>query len=187
MLTPCPHADAVPEFISQRRRWLNGAFFAAVYSLIHFRQIWSTDHTVTRKILLHIEFVYQFISLLFTYFSLANFYLTFYFIAGSLGDPRIDPFGLRGRDVHRLEDRRGLTSLSSWMTGDRAHAHSPVSSRLARTSATVRLPVSPRTGLPADYAADISPSCSAQPRPLDQVASSAISAFRKTARAAAGR
>src|SRR3954468_16512878 len=85
--------DAVPEFISQRRRWLNGAFFAAVYSLIHFRQIWSTDHTVTRKILLHIEFVYQFISLLFTYFSLANFYLTFYFIAGSLGDPRIDPFG----------------------------------------------------------------------------------------------
>jgi chitin synthase len=87
------HADAVPEFISQRRRWLNGAFFAAVYSLIHFRQIWSTDHTVARKILLHIEFVYQFISLLFTYFSLANFYLTFYFIAGSLGDPRIDPFG----------------------------------------------------------------------------------------------
>jgi len=62
--------DAVPEFISQRRRWLNGAFFAAVYSLIHFRQIWTTDHTITRKILLHVEFVYQFVSLLFTFFSL---------------------------------------------------------------------------------------------------------------------
>ncbi len=73
--------DAVPEFISQRRRWLNGAFFAAVYSLLHFRQIWRTDHTVWRKVLLHIEFVYQFVSLLFTFFSLANFYLTFYFIA----------------------------------------------------------------------------------------------------------
>ncbi|KAL9616930.1 MAG: hypothetical protein Q9160_008243 [Pyrenula sp. 1 TL-2023] len=84
--------DAVPEFISQRRRWLNGAFFAAVYSLIHFRQVWHTDHTLTRKILLHIEFFYQFISLLFTYFSLANFYLTFYFVAGSLADPRLDPF-----------------------------------------------------------------------------------------------
>jgi chitin synthase len=46
-----------------------------------------------RKILLHIEFVYQFISLLFTYFSLANFYLTFYFVAGSLSDPTVDPFG----------------------------------------------------------------------------------------------
>ncbi|KAK5004622.1 Chitin synthase, class 2, partial [Cryomyces antarcticus] len=85
--------DAVPEFISQRRRWLNGAFFAAVYSLLHFRQIWSTDHTLPRKILLHVEFLYQFVSLLFTYFSLANFYLTFYFIAGSLADPLVDPFG----------------------------------------------------------------------------------------------
>ena len=85
--------DAVPEFISQRRRWLNGAFFAAVYSLLHFKQIWRTDHTIARKILLHVEFVYQFVQLLFTFFSLANFYLTFYFIAGSLADPQIDPFG----------------------------------------------------------------------------------------------
>ncbi|MCJ1453046.1 Chitin synthase, class 2 [Mycoblastus sanguinarius] len=46
-----------------------------------------------RKILLHVEFVYQFVSLAFTYFSLANFYLTFYFIAGSLSDPKLDPFG----------------------------------------------------------------------------------------------
>lgn len=87
------YIDSVPEFVSQRRRWLNGAFFAAVYSLVHFRQIWRTDHTVGRKILLHIEFVYQFIQLLFTFFSLANFYLTFYFVAGSLADPKVDPFG----------------------------------------------------------------------------------------------
>lgn len=46
-----------------------------------------------RKVLLHVEFIYQFIQLLFTYFSLANFYLTFYFIAGSLSDPKVDPTG----------------------------------------------------------------------------------------------
>ncbi|KAK4459226.1 glycosyltransferase [Cladorrhinum samala] len=84
--------DTVPEFVSQRRRWLNGAFFAAVYSLVHFKQIWLTDHTIPRKILLHIEFLYQLIQLFFTYFSLANFYLTFYFIAGGLADPKVDPF-----------------------------------------------------------------------------------------------
>jgi len=83
----------VPEFISQRRRWLNGAFFAAVYSLVHFRQIWSTDHSVARKVLLHIEFLYQLLQLAFTYFSLANFYLTFFFVAGGLADDRVDPFG----------------------------------------------------------------------------------------------
>ncbi|KAL1962615.1 hypothetical protein VTN77DRAFT_9329 [Rasamsonia byssochlamydoides] len=85
--------DSVPEFISQRRRWLNGAFFAAVYSLVNIRQIWETDHSLARKILLHIEFVYQFFQLIFTYFGLANFYLVFYFIAGSLANPEMDPFG----------------------------------------------------------------------------------------------
>lgn len=64
--------DSVPEFISQRRRWLNGAFFAAIYSLVHFRQIWSTDHTIGRKIALHVEFVYQFVNLMFTFFSLVS-------------------------------------------------------------------------------------------------------------------
>lgn len=86
-------ADTVPEFISQRRRWLNGAFFAAVYSLVQFRQILTTDHTLARKVLLFIEFGYQFLQLLFTYFSLANFYLTFYFVAGGLTEPEVDPFG----------------------------------------------------------------------------------------------
>ncbi|KAJ4401106.1 Chitin synthase, class 2 [Neurospora sp. IMI 360204] len=88
--------DTVPEFVSQRRRWLNGAFFAAVYSLVHFRQIWKTDHTFMRKALLHVEFLYQLLQLLFTYFSLANFYLAFYFIAGGLADPHVDPFNSDG-------------------------------------------------------------------------------------------
>lgn len=43
--------------------------------------------------LLHIEFFYQFLQLMFTYFSLANFYLTFYFVAGGLADESADPFG----------------------------------------------------------------------------------------------
>jgi chitin synthase len=69
--------DSVPEFISQRRRWLNGAFFAAVYSIIHFRQIWRTDHSLVRKVLLHVEFIYQFINLMFTWFSLVSPYHLF--------------------------------------------------------------------------------------------------------------
>ncbi|KAK9451789.1 chitin synthase-domain-containing protein [Limtongia smithiae] len=84
--------DAVAEFISQRRRWLNGALFAALYAQLHFRQIWKTDHSYMRKFMFHVEFIYQFINLFFTYFAMANFYLTFYFITGSLYDADVDPF-----------------------------------------------------------------------------------------------
>ena len=65
-------ADSVPEFISQRRRWLNGAFFAAVYSIVNGKQLWATDHSIARKVLLQIESVYQFMQLLFTYFGLVS-------------------------------------------------------------------------------------------------------------------
>src|ERR1700737_2872083 len=64
--------DAVPELVSQRRRWLNGAFFAAVYAQTHFTQIWNTDHSFRRKVALHIEFFYQFVNLLFSFFSLVS-------------------------------------------------------------------------------------------------------------------
>ncbi|OJJ06821.1 hypothetical protein ASPVEDRAFT_140716 [Aspergillus versicolor CBS 583.65] len=85
--------DSIPEFISQRRRWLNGAFFAAVYSIVNVKQLWKTDHSIARKVLLQIESVYQLLQLIFTYFGLANFYLAFFFIAGSLTDKKMDPFG----------------------------------------------------------------------------------------------
>jgi chitin synthase len=41
--------DSVPEFISQRRRWLNGSFFAALHSILHFWQIFRSGHTWRRK------------------------------------------------------------------------------------------------------------------------------------------
>ncbi|KAK7208461.1 chitin synthase-domain-containing protein [Myxozyma melibiosi] len=88
--------DAVAEFVSQRRRWLNGALFAALYAQLHFKQIWKTEHSIVRKISLHIEFIYQFVSLLFTFFSMANYFLTVYFITGSLSDDSVDPFGTSG-------------------------------------------------------------------------------------------
>lgn len=86
--------ESVSEFILQRRRWINGAFFAALYSLRHANKIWLTDHSFARKFGLHVEFVYQFISIVFSFFSLSNFYLTFYFLTGSLMDK--DSLGPKG-------------------------------------------------------------------------------------------
>ncbi|OCF57019.1 chitin synthase [Kwoniella mangroviensis CBS 10435] len=91
--TDCP--DTIPEFIAQRRRWLNGSFFAAVYSLIHVAQIWRSDHSLLRKLALMLEFAYNALNLLFSWFSLANFYIFFVILTRALeGDafniPRID-------------------------------------------------------------------------------------------------
>lgn len=64
--------DRMAEFIMQRRRWLNGSFFAAVYSIAHFYQIWRSDHTFIRKFMLMIEFVYQTIAMLFAWFGIVR-------------------------------------------------------------------------------------------------------------------
>lgn len=73
-----------PEFISQRRRWLNGAMFSALYAQLHFTQIWKTRHSLTRKVFFQIEFFYQFVQMIFSWFSISNFFLTFYYLAGSM-------------------------------------------------------------------------------------------------------
>ncbi|OBZ91077.1 Chitin synthase 1 [Choanephora cucurbitarum] len=85
--------DQLPEFISQRRRWTNGSFFAGVYGLINFRKIWNSGHGFNRTFLLMVECIYNIISLVFSWFSVGNFFIAFYFITKSISDPSVDPFG----------------------------------------------------------------------------------------------
>lgn len=81
--TDCP--NTVSELIGQRRRWLNGAFFAATFALYNWKRIWYTSHSRIRKAFLHLEFLYFAIQLVFTFLGLANFYLTFFFITQAFG------------------------------------------------------------------------------------------------------
>lgn len=78
--------DAMAEFILQRRRWLNGSFFAAVYAIAHFYQISRSEHSFLRKMFLCIEFIYQTINMLFAWFALANFFLVFHILTFSLSE-----------------------------------------------------------------------------------------------------
>ncbi|KAF9203003.1 Chitin synthase, class 2 [Haplosporangium sp. Z 27] len=91
--------DNIAEFISQRRRWLNGSFFAAFYSLAHFTRILTSGQNFLRKFFLLFEFLYNAVNLIFNWFSLANFYLTFYFLtiaAANNPNPNFKPFGTWG-------------------------------------------------------------------------------------------
>ena len=64
--------DTMAEFIMQRRRWLNGSFFAAMYALAHFYQITSTSHTFMRKTMFMVEFTYQTINMIFAWFAIVS-------------------------------------------------------------------------------------------------------------------
>ncbi|KAI8885855.1 glycosyltransferase family 2 protein [Backusella circina FSU 941] len=85
--------NQLPEFISQRRRWLNGSFFAGLYGLRHFPKIWASSHGFNRTLLLTIEGVYTLINLIFSWLAVGNFYIAFYFITKSLTAENVDPFG----------------------------------------------------------------------------------------------
>ncbi|KAG8980899.1 Chitin synthase, class 2 [Tulasnella sp. JGI-2019a] len=73
----------VPEFISQRRRWLNGSFFAALHATVYWFRIWTSGQGFFRKCVLTFEFIYNAIQMLFSWTSLANFYLAFFFLVQS--------------------------------------------------------------------------------------------------------
>lgn len=81
--------NEVPEFISQRRRWLNGSFFAAIYSLAHIGQMSRTEHSRKKALALYFEGLYNFLNLLFAWFGLANYYIFFVLLSSSLEDPSL--------------------------------------------------------------------------------------------------
>ncbi|KAH9919163.1 glycosyltransferase family 2 protein [Epithele typhae] len=91
--------DQVPELISQRRRWLNGSFFAAIHSTVKFHYIYRSSHSFMRKFWIHVELVYQIFNLFFSWFSLGNYFIAFTILSEALEDPS---FNLKGIHVANI-------------------------------------------------------------------------------------
>lgn len=81
--------DTVTELILQRRRWLNGSFFAAIYSTVHFHQFFRSDHSLFRKFAFFIEFIFNTVNMIFAWFAIGNFFLVFKILTTSLGDAQL--------------------------------------------------------------------------------------------------
>ena len=71
--------EGAPEFISQRRRWLNGSFAAGIYSLVHFGRMYKSGHNIIRMFFLHIQMLYNIFGTFLTWFSLGEYYYYFLF------------------------------------------------------------------------------------------------------------
>ncbi|KAJ9474819.1 Chitin synthase 1 [Pseudozyma hubeiensis] len=92
--------DRVPEFISQRRRWLNGSLFASYYAVWHSYRIFTSGQPFLRKIWLLFQIIFNLIQLVFSWFGLANFFLAFYFLlSASTSTAGSDPFGGQGAAI----------------------------------------------------------------------------------------
>ncbi|KZV76332.1 glycosyltransferase family 2 protein [Peniophora sp. CONT] len=79
----------VAELVLQRRRWLNGSFFAAIHSTFHFHYIYRSAHGFARKFWLHIELLYQTFNLIFSWFAMGNFFISFFILTNALEDSSI--------------------------------------------------------------------------------------------------
>lgn len=64
--------EGAPEFIGQRRRWLNGSFAASIYSLMHFGRMYKSSHNLVRMFFFHIQLIYNMFSVLLAWFSLGK-------------------------------------------------------------------------------------------------------------------
>ncbi|KAF8076343.1 glycosyltransferase family 2 protein [Lyophyllum atratum] len=85
--------ESAVELIGQRRRWLNGSFAASVYALVNFFMFYKSGHGIFRMFFLHIQALYNIFSLIFTWFALANLWLTFSIIIDLLPSQGIIIFG----------------------------------------------------------------------------------------------
>lgn len=91
--------EGVAEFVSQRRRWLNGSFAASVYALIHFFRLWKSKHNPIRMFFFHLQALYNIFILIFSWFALANAYLTFLVVVQLLEAER-QIFGAATDDIN---------------------------------------------------------------------------------------
>ena len=80
--------DNMIDFITQRRRWLNGAVASTVYSLIHFNRVYKSGHNIIRMTALHVQIVYNAVSLLLSWFNLATFFLTIFVVTDLTSTPQ---------------------------------------------------------------------------------------------------
>jgi cellulose synthase/poly-beta-1,6-N-acetylglucosamine synthase-like glycosyltransferase len=75
------------ELIGQRRRWLNGSFFASLHALAKFWKIFSSDHSSFIKALFLFQTTYIAITVILSWFAIGNYYIVFVYVFSSSADP----------------------------------------------------------------------------------------------------
>ncbi|OQR80535.1 chitin synthase (Chitin-UDP-GlcNac-transferase), partial [Thraustotheca clavata] len=69
------------DLINQRRRWLNGSFFAMLYTIFNWGRIFSeSHHSFFRGLALMVQYFFMLVQVIFNWFLVGNFYLSVYYV-----------------------------------------------------------------------------------------------------------
>jgi len=77
--------NTLVDLIKQRRRWLNGSFFALLYALLNFNKLFKSLHPLSRKCVLLLQFLYLSVNALLAWFVPANFMIIFLLLVSDIG------------------------------------------------------------------------------------------------------
>ena len=67
--------DSFESLLLQRRRWINGSWFALLDSVKNFKKIWSSEHNCCRKLLFTFQMIYYIINIIYSFLLVGIFYL----------------------------------------------------------------------------------------------------------------
>ncbi|KAI9206504.1 chitin synthase 1 [Polychytrium aggregatum] len=101
--------SSLPELVSQRRRWLNGSFFAAVHSITNYPMFFRSNHSILRKLIFTFQTLYNIINVIFSWITIGSFYLTFYFLFE--GVYYSDPFAGHGPVIFQVVTQVYLAAI----------------------------------------------------------------------------
>ncbi|KAI0268233.1 chitin synthase [Gloeopeniophorella convolvens] len=93
--------ESAAELIGQRRRWLNGSFAASIYAVVHFFRLYKSSTK------------YNIFSLTFSWFALANIWLTFSIIIDLVPTQGIVFFG--GNNHTGLDITHWINLVLKWI------------------------------------------------------------------------
>lgn len=119
--------EGAPEFIGQRRRWLNGSFAASIYSLMHFSRMYKSGHNIVRMFFFHVQLIYNIFSVFLSWFSLGelSIILTLILLADLFRSGLLaHDFGHHGPCGHTIPKQRS-NSLPFWTYGHSHSQHAP--------------------------------------------------------------
>jgi chitin synthase len=72
------------DLVKQRRRWLNGSFFAMLYAVLHFNRFWTrSSHSFGRKCFVSLQFITYVIQIILNWFLIGTFFLGFMMVIDS--------------------------------------------------------------------------------------------------------